>query len=258
MEDDDGNPYRHNGGEDQVALVNSVLWRMKDIYLTYKETGEVHEDDLFGFGLEEQWVDGIEESRGMIYQSYDKFLQYVNDAVNKAGKFKGQSDSLEVDLDLNIMKKLFDDFKTAASKKLKGQGIKERKNAMEDESIAENSRMMSSKQMLAKLSKEMQGTHTGASDPNSDWSKYVLSHKRFTLKDIQVDKIPTAVKSDGMSQANIEKYKKADATKFPPVVIGKNGYLLDGNHRLQAYKYQGIKRIKAYIGESLVEGMMIG
>jgi hypothetical protein len=125
MEDDDGNPYRHNGGEDQVALVNSVLWRMKDIYLTYKETGEVHEDDLFGFGLEEQWVDGIEESRGMIYQSYDKFLQYVNDAVNKAGEFKGQSDSLEVDLDLNIMKKLFDDFKTAASKKLKGQGIKE-------------------------------------------------------------------------------------------------------------------------------------
>ena len=125
MEDDDGNPYRHNGGEDQVALVNSVLWRMKDIYLTYKETGEVHEDDLFGFGSEEQWVDGIEESRGMIYQSYDKFLQYVNDAVNKAGKFKGQSDSLEVDLDLNIMKKLFDDFKTAASKKLKGQGIKE-------------------------------------------------------------------------------------------------------------------------------------
>jgi hypothetical protein len=112
--------------------------------------------------------------------------------------------------------------------------------------------MMSSEQMLAKLSKEMQGTHTGASDPSSDWSKYVLSHKGFTLKDIQVDKIPTAVKSDGMSQANIEKYKKADTTKFPPVVIGDNGYLLDGNHRLQAYKYQGIKTIKAYIGESTV------
>ena len=112
--------------------------------------------------------------------------------------------------------------------------------------------MMSSEQMLAKLSKEMQGTHTGASDPSSDWSKYVLSHKGFTLKDIQVDKIPTAVKSDGMSQANIEKYKKADTSKFPPVVIGDNGYLLDGNHRLQAYKFQGIKKIKAYIGESTV------
>ena len=117
---------------------------------------------------------------------------------------------------------------------------------------AGNSSMMSSEQMLAKLSKEMQGTHTGAPDPSSDWSKYVLSHKGFTLKDIQVDKIPTAVKSDGMSQANIEKYKKADTTKFPPVVIGDNGYLLDGNHRLQAYKYQGIKTIKAYIGESTV------
>ena len=56
--------------------------------------------------------------------------------------------------------------------------------------------MMSSEKMLAKLSKEMQGTHTGASDPSSDWSKYVLSHKGFKLKDIQVDKIPTAVKSD--------------------------------------------------------------
>jgi hypothetical protein len=138
------------------------------------------------------------------------------------------------------------------------KSLKQFLEAIEIDTIAENSRMMSSKQMLAKLSKEMRGTHTGASDPKSDWSKYVLSHKRFTLKDIQVDKIPTAVKSDGMSQANIEKYKKADATKFPPVVIGKNGYLLDGNHRLQAYKYQGIKRIKAYIGESLVEGMMIG
>jgi hypothetical protein len=112
--------------------------------------------------------------------------------------------------------------------------------------------MMSSEQMLAKLSKEMQGTHTGAPDPSSDWSKYVLSHKGFTLKDIQVDKIPTAVKSDGMSQANIEKYKKADTTKFPPVVIGDNGYLLDGNHRLQAFKFQGIKKIKAYVGESTV------
>jgi len=118
--------------------------------------------------------------------------------------------------------------------------------------IAGNSSMISSEQMLAKLSKEMQGTHTGAPDPSSDWSKYVLSHKGFTLKDIQVDKIPTAVKSDGMSQANIEKYKKADTTKFPPVVIGDDGYLLDGNHRLQAYKYQGIKTIKAYVGESTV------
>ena len=96
----------------------------------------------------------------------------------------------------------------------------------------------------------MQGTHTGASDPNSDWSKFVLSHKRFTLKDIQVDQIPTAVKSDGMSQANIEKYKKADTSQFPPMVIGNDGYLLDGNHRLQAYKHQGIKTVKAYIGEN--------
>jgi len=123
--------------------------------------------------------------------------------------------------------------------------------AKADESIAESSSMMSPEQMLAKLSKEMQGTHTGAPDPNSDWSKYVLSHKGFTLKDIQVDKIPTSVKSDGMSQDNIEKYKQADTSQFPPVVIGDNGYLLDGNHRLQAYKYQGIKTIKAYIGENI-------
>ena len=118
--------------------------------------------------------------------------------------------------------------------------------------------VMSSQQMLTKLSKEMQGTHTGVMDPNSDWSKFVLSHKGFTLKDIQVDKIPTAVKSDGMSQANIEKYKKADTTKFPPVVIGNNGYLLDGNHRLQAYKAQGIKTVKAYIGENFADGKKKG
>jgi hypothetical protein len=108
---------------------------------------------------------------------------------------------------------------------------------------------MSSQQMLTKLSKEMQGTHTGAMNPNSDWSKFVLSHKGFTLKDVQVDQIPTAVNNDGMSQANIEKYKQADLSKFPPMVIGNDGYILDGNHRLQAYKAQGIKTVKAYIGE---------
>ena len=113
-----------------------------------------------------------------------------------------------------------------------------------------NEATISSQQMLTKLSKEMQGTHTGVMDINSDWSKFVLSHKGFTLKDIQVDQIPTAVKSDGMSQANIEKYKKADTSQFPPMVIGNDGYLLDGNHRLQAYKAQGIKTVKAYIGEN--------
>ena len=119
------------------------------------------------------------------------------------------------------------------------------------ESIEESPSVMSSQQMLTKLSKEMQGTHTGAMNTNSDWSKFVLSHKKFTLKDVQVDQIPTAVKSDGMSQANIEKYKQADTSEFPPMVIGNDGYLLDGNHRLQAYKHQGIKTVKAYIGEEV-------
>ena len=71
------------------------------------------------------------------------------------------------------------------------------------ESIEESPSVMSSQQMLTKPSKEMQGTHTGAMNPNSDWSKFVLSHKGFTLKDVQVDQIPTAVNNDGMSQANI-------------------------------------------------------
>ena len=130
------------------------------------------------------------------------------------------------------------------------------KKSIYDENFATGS--LTAQQMLVKLSKEMQGTHTGASNPNSDWSKYVLSHNGFTLKDIQVDRIPTAVKSDGMSQANIEKYKKADTSQFPPMVIGNNGYLLDGNHRLQAYKAQGIKTVKAYIGENFKDGKKPG
>ena len=124
-------------------------------------------------------------------------------------------------------------------------------NSQVEEEVKLANSVISSQQMLTKLSKEMQGTHTGAMDPNSDWSKFVLSHKGFTLKDIQVDKIPTAVKSDGMSQANVEKYKKADTSQFPPMVIGNDGYLLDGNHRLQAYKAQGIKTVKAYVGEEV-------
>ncbi len=124
-------------------------------------------------------------------------------------------------------------------------------NSQVEEEVKLANSVMSSQQMLTKLSKEMQGTHTGAMDPNSDWSKFVLSHKGFKLKDVQVDKIPTAVKSDGMSQANVEKYKKADTSQFPPMVIGNDGYLLDGNHRLQAYKAQGIKTVKAYVGEEV-------
>ena len=124
-------------------------------------------------------------------------------------------------------------------------------NSQVEEEVKLANSVISSQQMLTKLSKEMQGTHTGAMDPNSDWSKFVLSHKGFKLKDIQVDKIPTAVKSDGMSQANVEKYKKADTSQFPPMVIGNDGYLLDGNHRLQAYKAQGIKTVKAYVGEEV-------
>ena len=145
------------------------------------------------------------------------------------------------------------------AKKLKAE-IEEDFQHLVREHIEENfaNGSLTAQQMLDKLSKEMQGTHTGSSDPKSDWSKYVLSHEGFTLKDIQVDQIPTAVKSDGMSQANIEKYKKADTTKFPPVVIGNNGYLLDGNHRLQAYKAQGIKTIKAYIGENFADGKKKG
>jgi tRNA nucleotidyltransferase (CCA-adding enzyme) len=124
-------------------------------------------------------------------------------------------------------------------------------NSQVEEEVKLANSVISSQQMLTKLSKEMQGTHTGAMDPNSDWSKFVLSHKGFKLKDVQVDKIPTAVKSDGMSQANVEKYKKADTSQFPPMVIGNDGYLLDGNHRLQAYKAQGIKTVKAYVGEEV-------
>ena len=60
-----------------------------------------------------------------------------------------------------------------------------------------------------------------------------------------------------MSQANIDNYKKADTSQFPPMVIGNNGYLLDGNHRLQAYKAQGIKTVKAYIGESKIDLTLI-
>ena len=101
-------------------------------------------------------------------------------------------------------------------------GHAERGNSMFIREIIENisDGSLTAQQMLNKLSKEMQGTHTGAMDPNSDWSKFVLSHKGFTLKDIQVDQIPTAVKSDGMSQDNIEKYKQADTSQFPPMVIG--------------------------------------
>ncbi len=57
-----------------------------------------------------------------------------------------------------------------------------------------------------------------------------------------------------------EKYKTCDhvlefvelmknGVKFPPLEISKNNFLLDGMHRLTAYKLLGIKEIDIFYGK---------
>jgi GNAT superfamily N-acetyltransferase len=66
------------------------------------------------------------------------------------------------------------------------------------------------------------------------------------LKDIPLSSISLGL--SGLDRAKVEKYKKQDTTKAPPIVVGSDGYILDGYHRATAVKELGIPTIRAYVG----------
>ena len=113
------NPYDHNEGEDQPALVNAALWNMKDIYQTIMAGEAIQEDNMFSYGDLIQYLD-MTDTPGEEF--YDDFIGTISTAVSKAqpGGFAGQGDAVVVDKNVAPqIKTLYQKFK-AATAKIKG------------------------------------------------------------------------------------------------------------------------------------------
>jgi len=82
------------------------------------------------------------------------------------------------------------------------------------------------------------------------------TNSKFVLKNIPINSIKTEL--SGLDRAKVERYKKMDFSKAPPIVVGSDGYILDGYHRATAAKALGIPTIKAYVGVKSQQGMAEG
>ena len=80
---------------------------------------------------------------------------------------------------------------------------------------------------------------------HQDYLDHINTFSKFVLKDIPVSSIKS--KLAGLDKAKVEQYKQMDMSTAPPIVMG-DGYILDGYHRVNAVKAQGIPTIKGYVG----------
>jgi len=78
-----------------------------------------------------------------------------------------------------------------------------------------------------------------------DYLNHVNTFSKFVLKDIPTNTLKTDL--PGLDREKVERYKKMDQSKAPPIVLGGK-YILDGYHRANAVKELGIPTIKAYVG----------
>jgi hypothetical protein len=82
-----------------------------------------------------------------------------------------------------------------------------------------------------------------------DYLNHLTSiNSKFVLKNIPINSLKTEL--PGLDREKVEKYKKMDFSKAPPIVVGSDGNILDGYHRATVAKALGIANIKAYIGEN--------
>jgi hypothetical protein len=113
-------------------------------------------------------------------------------------------------------------------KKVKEQGV--------DEGVSND---MSTEDMIAYL-RQHHDTNL-----HQDYLNHVNTFSKFVLKDIPTNTLKTDL--PGLDREKVERYKKMDQSKAPPIVLGGK-YILDGYHRANAVKELGIPTIKAYVG----------
>lgn len=88
----------------------------------------------------------------------------------------------------------------------------------------------------------------GWEETNFEDKEWVFSHKYFILKDISLND-PNVKWNFGQHPPVVKQYAEL-SSELPPIVIGSNGYIMDGTHRSGAAKLKGLKTIKAFIGIS--------
>jgi len=125
--------------------------------------------------------------------------------------------------------------------------------AQGQQGVAEGSgEKMSVQDTLAYLQKVM-GTAS-----HEDWRNHIVNtNKYFVLKEVPV----SSLKSDlsGLNKDNVEKYKQMDFSKAPPIVIGSDGNILDGYHRVNVAKALRVPTLKAWVGvkkQGVAEGSL--
>ena len=82
---------------------------------------------------------------------------------------------------------------------------------------------------------------------HQDYLNHLNTFSKFVLKDVPTNTLKTDL--PGLDREKVERYKKMDQSKAPPIVLGGK-YILDGYHRANAVKEMGIPTIKAYVGIS--------
>ena len=109
-----------------------------------------------------------------------------------------------------------------------------------EQGVAEGfSNDMSTKDMIAYL-RQHHDTNL-----HQDYLNHLNTFSKFVLKDIPTNTLKTDL--PGLDREKVERYKKMDQSKAPPIVLGGK-YILDGYHRANAVKEMGIPTIKAYVG----------
>lgn len=108
--------------------------------------------------------------------------------------------------------------------------------------IAEDAEQKKSVQDILSYLKKIMGV-----EPHEDYRNHLVNNNEyFVLKNVPVNSLK--IDLPGLDKSNVEKYKQMDFSKAPPIVIGSDGYILDGYHRANVAKALNIPMLKAYVG----------
>lgn len=99
----------------------------------------------------------------------------------------------------------------------------------------------------------VQGIHQNQDDfSDGDLTERVLKCDYYELTTVCPQFIDVIYAID---EDKVDKYKALDTSKCPPIVLihhGDDDYeLIDGSHRIEAFKALGITKINAYVGKYL-------
>jgi len=163
----------------------------------------------------------------LLAQHCDDNRDFQKNALSIIKKYQGT--------DHSHYKYLYDRISMGLTGKQK-YGTQNTKKQGVDEGVSNN---MSTEDMIAYL-RQHHDTNL-----EQDYLNHVNTFSKFVLKDIPTNTLKIDLPS--LDREKVERYKKMDQSKAPPIVLGGK-YILDGYHRANAVKELGIPTIKAYVG----------